>query len=341
MIIHQYELSVAEKPVVVPAALQQRVIEQVEWYFSDENLLKDSFLMKHIHRNKQGLVSLKLVASFRKVKSITKDWRVVQASLLHSSELELNSDQNKVRRRNPVPEVDYSHTYRTVIVQNHPNPQPRAEEVEREFSKYGEVTLVRILSPGSAVPMDVKPSRKRHLAIGKEVCILVEFESLDGARRACKRFASQQSWRDQIHVALLSQREGGEDKVREGRKPDEHFLSPSKTPGHRNGGSTPPMNTAPGSRRRHKGSPANSRKFLSPDKGQEKAYLSDSSCSVSRARSPRLSPEPIRKFPSDQLLTRSHRNVQESRLIRQPWGPDGSKGFLKIHPTLPVVSIAS
>ena len=321
----------AESPVAVPAELQQRIIEQVEWYFSDENLLKDTFLMKHIHRNKQGLVSLKLVASFRKVKSITKDWRVVQASLLHSSQLELNSERNKVRRKAAVPEIDYSHTYRTVIVQNYPDTQPQAEEIETEFSKYGEVTLVRIISPGSAVPMDVKPSRKRHAAIGKELCILVEFESLDGARQACKRFASQQSWRDQVSVALLSRKESAEDKTREGRKPD--FLSPSRSPGHRKCGDTV-------NRKRNKGSPASGRRFLSPDK-QEKAYLSDSSCSVSRSRSPRLSPEPIRKFPSDQVLTRSHRNLQESRLIRQPWGPDGSKGFLKIHSTLPVVSIAS
>ena len=319
---------------MVSAELQQRIIEQVEWYFSDENLLKDSFLMKHIHRNKQGLVSLKLVASFRKVKSITKDWRVVQASLLHSSQLELNSEHSKVRRKVPVPEIDYSHTFRTVIVQNYPDTQPQAEEIEREFSKYGEVTLVRILSPGSAVPMDVKPSRKRHTAIGKELCVLVEFEGLDDARRACKRFSSQQSWRDQISVALLSRKDGAEDKP---RKPDEqHFLSPSKSPGHRNGSPV----SGGGSRRRAKGTPVSGRRFLSPDK-QEKAYLSDSSCSASRSRSPRLSPEPIRKFPSDQVLTRSHRNLQESRLIRQPWGPDGSKGFLKIHSTLPVVSIAS
>ena len=334
--------------MLVPAELQRKIIEQVEWYFSDENLLKDSFLMKHIHRNKQGFVSLKLVASFRKVKSLTKDWRVVQASLLHSSQLQLNSDRNKVRRRAPVPELDYSHTYRTVIVQNYPDPLPLTEEIEREFSKYGEVTLVRILSPGSAVPMDVKPSRKRHPAIGESLCILVEFESEDGAKRACRRFPSQQSWRDQnqMEVALLSKKENGEEvngKTREGKKPDGgqmRFLSPSKSPGHKNAaGYTSPVNA--GSRRRQKGSPAASRKYLSPDTSQEKEYLSDSSCSVGRARSPRLSPGPIRKFPSDQALTRSYRNAQESRLIRQPWGPDGSRGFLKTMTALPVVSIAS
>ena len=330
-------------PLVVSADLQKRIIEQVEWYFSDENLLKDSFLMKHIHRNKQGLVSLKLVASFRKVKSLTKDWKVVQASLLHSPLLELNHEQNKVRRLAPVPEVDYSHITRTVIVQNYHDSQPKVEDIEREFGRYGEVTLVRILHPGSAVPMDVKPSRKRYAAIGKELCILVEFESQDGATCACKKFASQQSWRNQISVTLLTSKEEGDEvagRMREGKKPEEgkssHFLSPSKSGGHRN--SSP---VSAGSRRRRKGSPGSSRKFLSPESSREKAYLSDSSCSVGRARSPRLSPEPIRKFPSDQALTHSRRNLQESRLIRQPWGPDGSRGFRRAFPTLPVVSIAS
>ena len=328
--------------MVVPVELQKRIIEQVEWYFSDENLSKDSFLMKHIHRNKQGWVSLKLVASFRKVKALTKDWKVVQASLLHSSLLELNSEQNKVRRLAPVPEVDYSHVLRTVIIQRYPDPQPQPEEIEREFSRFGEVTLVRILRPGSAVPMDVKPSRKHHPTIGKELCILVEYESQDGASQACKRFADQQSWRNQISVALLSKDEGEEVAVkpREGKKPEEgknNFLSPPKSGGHRN---TSPVNS---NRRRQKGSPASSRKFLSPDHSREKEYLSDSSCSVSRARSPRLSPQPIRKFPSDQVLSHSRRKgkVAESRLIRQPWGPDGSRGFHRASPTLPVVSIAS
>lgn len=332
-------------PVVVSADLQQKIIEQVEWYFSDENLLKDSFLMKHIHRNKQGLVSLKLVASFRKVKSLTKDWRVVQACLMHSSVLELNAEANKLRRKVPPPDVDYSHTRRTIIVQNYPiDPLPSQEQIENDFSKFGDVSLVRILCPGAAVPMDVKPSRKRYASIGKDLCILVEYESEEGARRACKLFVSQQSWRDQINVALLSEKPEDDSNVknRDGKKSDEsqlRFLSPNKSHSSRNGGKSPPSNT--GNRKRPKSSFSPGRKFLSPDKNVEKEYLSDSSCNVRRSRSPRLSPEPIRKFPSDQVLSRSHRNMGESRIIRQPWGPDGTRGFLKTSAALPpLVSIA-
>ena len=336
---------------MVSADLQERIVDQVEWYFSDENLLKDSFLMKHIHRNKQGLVSLKLVASFRKVKSLTKDWRVVQASLLQSSQLELNVDRSKVRRVAAVPRVDYSHAARTIIISNHPSPQPAVQDIESAFSKYGEVTLVRVIHPGKAVPLDVKPSRAQHPAIGKSLCILVEFESQEGAERACKKFNSQQSWRDQLSVALLSRGgveavEGG--KLKEGRKPVEgepHFLSPAKFPGHRNVREPSPARPARElvvSKKRHRGSPAVSRKFLSPDNGRDKEYSSDSGCSTGRSRSPRLTPEPLRKFPSDQsiLTRRNPGRVQEARLIRQPAGPDGTRGFLR--PTLPIqVSVSS
>lgn len=321
----------------MPRELQQRIIDQVEWYFSDDNLLKDSFLMKHIRRNKQGLVSLKLVASFRKVKSITKDWRAVQSSLHHSSKLELNDDQNKVRRIAALPEVDYSHILRTVIIKNYPDPQPLPKDIEKEFSRYGEVSLVRILHPDNPVPVDVKPSRKRYPSLGKSLCILVEFESQEDARQACRKFSHQLSWRDQLSISLLSQKEEGDDtgKPRDNKEGQTHFLSPGPRKAQF------PVKTA--NKRKSKGSPSPNRKFLSPENSREKEYLSDSGCSVRRARSPRLSPEPIRKYPSDQTLSHSRRNhpshVHDSRLIRQPWGPDGTRGFVRNAVALPVVSI--
>ena len=52
-----------------------RDVNQVEFYFSDANITRDKFLLKHVRRNKEGFVSLKLVASFKRVKHLTKDWR--------------------------------------------------------------------------------------------------------------------------------------------------------------------------------------------------------------------------------------------------------------------------
>lgn len=47
--------------------LIQKLVSQIEYYLSDENLEHDAFLLKHVRRNKLGFVSVKLLTSFKKV----------------------------------------------------------------------------------------------------------------------------------------------------------------------------------------------------------------------------------------------------------------------------------
>lgn len=47
--------------------LTQKLVSQIEYYLSDENLEHDAFLLKHVRRNKLGFVSVKLLTSFKKV----------------------------------------------------------------------------------------------------------------------------------------------------------------------------------------------------------------------------------------------------------------------------------
>ena len=76
--------------------LRKRIVEQVEFYFSDDNIMKDKFLLKHIWRNKQGYVSIKLLSSFKRVKALTKDWQVVCKALRSSDILEVSESSTKV-----------------------------------------------------------------------------------------------------------------------------------------------------------------------------------------------------------------------------------------------------
>ncbi|XP_017599283.1 PREDICTED: la-related protein 6-like [Corvus brachyrhynchos] len=84
--------------------LVRRIVAQVEFYLSDENLAKDAFLLKHVQKNKLGFVSIKLLTSFKKVKYLTRDWRLTLYALKFSALLEVNKEGTKVRRRLPVPE---------------------------------------------------------------------------------------------------------------------------------------------------------------------------------------------------------------------------------------------
>ena len=52
--------------------LIQKLVTQIEYYLSDENLEHDAFLLKHVRRNKLGFVSVKLLTSFKKVVTIAK-----------------------------------------------------------------------------------------------------------------------------------------------------------------------------------------------------------------------------------------------------------------------------
>ncbi len=67
------------QPVETPSdSACEEIVEQVEFYFSNVNITKDKFLLKHVKRNKEGYVSLKLISSFKRVKHLCKDWRQVK-----------------------------------------------------------------------------------------------------------------------------------------------------------------------------------------------------------------------------------------------------------------------
>jgi len=378
------ESTATDAIIAVDPELQERIVTQVEWYFSDDNLLKDSFLMKHINRNKQGYVSLKLVASMRKVKSLTKDWRVVLASMKHSSFLALNEEGTKIRRISAAPLIDYSHIARTVIATNYPDGEPNAKNIEETFSKFGEVTLVRILQPGKAVPLDVKPCKSHHPNLGKELCILVEFESEGGAKIAYQRFKEQQSWRDDMTVEFLDKKidsqahshAEGSPKPTESRKNNRHKQksekkvnsstirsesrhrenlpsrfskenSPSRFSRENSPVKQSPRKYSPPHAYAHSDndahrwkssvrcSPELINKFLHPDAWKDYASDSGYSCGRSPSESPKASPEPVKRrfFTAEHGSSTSwrtnqkHLHARESGVIRQPLGPDGTRGF--------------
>ena len=49
-------------------SLVAEMVNLLDQYFSDENLQKDKFLLKHVRRNRAGFVSVKLLTSFKKLK---------------------------------------------------------------------------------------------------------------------------------------------------------------------------------------------------------------------------------------------------------------------------------
>ncbi|KAH9369876.1 la-related protein 6-like [Haemaphysalis longicornis] len=267
--------------------LAQRIVAQVEFYFSDENILRDSFLLKHVRRNREGYVSLKLMASFRKVKSLTKNWELVREALRSSSSrLEVNAEGTKVRRREPLPEHDETAPSRTVVA------FPLVERVTVEavaevFSRCGPISLLRLLRPGGPVPPCAKRFLQRHPEASGCSAAVVEFEHHEAASLAVRQASALLNV---VPLAAAGAAGSGDDGHHSQRGGAAKPRGPRGAPG------PPPCAAAPSC-----GSPGSS----SPPR-----HKSHSQGDVSAAG-------PWVKKRSD----------GPGPVLRQPRGPDGSRGF--------------
>ncbi|XP_047982237.1 la-related protein 1C-like isoform X2 [Salvia hispanica] len=84
-------------PNLSPNPLPNMIVNQIDYYFSDANLVKDPFLKSQMDDN--GWVPISLVASFPRVLRLTNDIPLIVESLRHhSTAVEIQGDM--IRRRN-------------------------------------------------------------------------------------------------------------------------------------------------------------------------------------------------------------------------------------------------
>lgn len=206
-----------------------RIVQQVEWIFSDENLLRDEFMNKLLRKN-HGCINLKLVTSLRKIKVITKDWRVVRHAIrVGSSQLVLNDQDNKIRRLETLPPMDKCNKHqRTVLILNLPNEKKSVEAIHKDFIGFGSIALVRVIKSNSEHPSHtrlfnaIQPYRKMmgtHIATIEfnhlehaEFCLssrgqkhLLQIDSIWGEVRVCsiKKLADDEENKENIRPSSL------------------------------------------------------------------------------------------------------------------------------------------
>ncbi|XP_061587396.1 la-related protein 6-like [Cololabis saira] len=201
---------------------------QLENMFSDSHLAEDSFLLKHVLRNKQGYVSLKLLTSFKKIKSLTSDWKVTLMAAECSDLLEVNDDCTKVRRKEPLPSwLQCSPTNKFLLIwggqgdvasQGHDS---LLLKVLQRFGDNGSVASVWILHPGDDLPKELQQYAKRNKQLSRVVCAVVKFNSLEGAREAFSALrAEQEEEEEQVDGISLRVTQMGFKSVRNSIKPE-------------------------------------------------------------------------------------------------------------------------
>ncbi|KAJ0979096.1 hypothetical protein J5N97_014570 [Dioscorea zingiberensis] len=85
-------------PILNPEelALRTNIVKQIEYYFSDENLRKDHYLLSLL--DEHGWVSILKIADFNRVKKMTTDIPLILDALRNSDSIEVQDES--IRRRN-------------------------------------------------------------------------------------------------------------------------------------------------------------------------------------------------------------------------------------------------
>lgn len=192
-------------PFVAPdEETTKRILDQVEFYFSDANIVKDAFLLKHVRRNKEGYVSLKLISSFKRVKHLAKDWRAVAFAISRSEKLEVNDSGTKLRRKEALPAYDQTTPSRTVVAINLAEEKPvTIESVAELFRGCGEIALIRVLRPGNPIPSDVRHFVNKHPEMGSNVSALIEFVRTESAHNAMSKDWTAEKAKDGQSMCVL------------------------------------------------------------------------------------------------------------------------------------------
>lgn len=163
-----------------------QIVERLGFFFSDANLRVDRFLRQIVlDQYKGGFVEIDTLLKFNTIKKLSTDPAIIAeaASKVESPKLKLNESKTSIARVEPFTEAMLKDNIKvTLRVGNLPTKENddgseyvhSREEVEKIFSQFGKVALVRLLTSFN------KKEHKR-VAVGK---CFVEFASVEGMEKA-------------------------------------------------------------------------------------------------------------------------------------------------------------
>jgi len=123
----------------------QKILKQVEFWFSDSNMPRDKFL-KETSEKDDGWVPISVLMTFKRMQSLTTDPKEVVAACKDSTEVVVSEDETKVKRTRPLP-ADYDAKKRSVFVKHFPEEEAGKVDVDTItafFAQYGTVCSVRL-----------------------------------------------------------------------------------------------------------------------------------------------------------------------------------------------------
>jgi len=166
--------------------ISHKLKAQFEFYFSDSNYPKDKFLRAKASEN-DGYIPIALLATFKRIKSISEDIGHITAVLKSIDDLEMKDDC--VKRKRPIPEKDLSLS-RSVYAKGFPGEETGVsiDTITEVFSKYGRVLSVRQL--------------RTHKEKKLKGCAYIEFSSDEEAIKVIE--AKEVAWTPEVKIQISS-----------------------------------------------------------------------------------------------------------------------------------------
>ncbi|KAH0458998.1 hypothetical protein IEQ34_011812 [Dendrobium chrysotoxum] len=180
--------------------LIQKIVKQVEYQFSDANLIFSDLLVKIMNKDPEGYVPMSVIASWKRIKNLGVDNQMLVKALRTSSQLVVSEDGKKVRRKKLFTEkAKEEQMSRTVVVENLPDDSSH-QNIEKLFSVVGSVKNIRICHPQE--PNSNRPS-KTDVIISNKLHAFVEFETVVQADKAVEKLNDESNWRKGLRVRSL------------------------------------------------------------------------------------------------------------------------------------------
>ncbi|UJR13382.1 hypothetical protein I4U23_000398 [Adineta vaga] len=132
--------------------LEKQIIRQIEYYFSDVNMIRDKFLKDEVVKD-QGWIPLSVLTTFKRLQSLTTDCKTIMNALKNSVSglLQLDESENKIRRHpdRPIPnsqaELELALRDRTVCVEGFPpTDDVTLDKLLQFFEKYGSTDNIQM-----------------------------------------------------------------------------------------------------------------------------------------------------------------------------------------------------
>ncbi|TKY59126.1 La-related protein 6C [Spatholobus suberectus] len=204
--------------------LQQKIVKQVEYQFSDMSLLANESFQKQMNKDPEGYVPITVIASSKKVKSLVSNIHLLTQALRSSSKLVsildgvrhylwsssvcsltmqflkvLSADDKKVKRKHPFTDKEKEDLQsRTVVAENLPDDHSH-QNLQKIFGTVGSVKTIRICHPQE--PNSSRP--KSDFFVSNKLHALVEYETSDIAEKAVEKLNDERNWRKGMRVRLL------------------------------------------------------------------------------------------------------------------------------------------